>query len=37
MAPLELSDRIELEPAPELSVEGFSGDTVVRAALEALE
>ncbi len=33
---LGLVDRIELEPAPHLSVEGFALDTLVRAALEAL-
>jgi 4-diphosphocytidyl-2-C-methyl-D-erythritol kinase len=31
---LEFADRIELEPAPELRVEGFEGDTLVRRALE---
>ena len=36
MAPLELADRIELAPAGTLAVEGFSGDTLVRAALERL-
>jgi 4-diphosphocytidyl-2-C-methyl-D-erythritol kinase len=33
---LDLADTIELEPAPELAVEGFDGDTIVRTALEAL-
>ncbi|GIU94303.1 MAG: 4-diphosphocytidyl-2-C-methyl-D-erythritol kinase [Gaiellaceae bacterium] len=33
---LELADRIELEPAPALSVEGFPEDTLVRDALAAL-
>lgn len=36
MAPLELADRIELQPADELSVAGFEQDTLVRAALESL-
>jgi 4-diphosphocytidyl-2-C-methyl-D-erythritol kinase len=36
MAPLELADDIRVEPAPELTVEGFAGDTLVRGALEAL-
>jgi 4-diphosphocytidyl-2-C-methyl-D-erythritol kinase len=36
MAPLELADRIELEPAEELAVKGFDDDTLVHAALEAL-
>jgi 4-diphosphocytidyl-2-C-methyl-D-erythritol kinase len=31
-----IADRLELEPAPELRVEGFAADTLVRAALEAL-
>jgi 4-diphosphocytidyl-2-C-methyl-D-erythritol kinase len=31
-----LVDRVALEPAPELRVEGFEGDTLVTAALEAL-
>jgi 4-diphosphocytidyl-2-C-methyl-D-erythritol kinase len=31
-----IADRIQLDPAPVLSVEGFAGDTLVRAALEAL-
>jgi 4-diphosphocytidyl-2-C-methyl-D-erythritol kinase len=31
-----LADRIVLEPAPALRVEGFEGDTLVTAALEAL-
>jgi 4-diphosphocytidyl-2-C-methyl-D-erythritol kinase len=33
---ITLADRIRLEPSPELSVEGFADDTIVRAALEAL-
>ena len=33
---IDLADRIELEPAPALAVEGFAGDTIVRAALFAL-
>jgi 4-diphosphocytidyl-2-C-methyl-D-erythritol kinase len=33
---LGLVDRIELEPAAGLAVEGFAGDTLVRGALEAL-
>jgi 4-diphosphocytidyl-2-C-methyl-D-erythritol kinase len=33
---LELHDVVELEPAEELVVEGFSSDTLVRAALAAL-
>lgn len=33
---IDLVDRIELAPAPALSVEGFAGDTLVRGALEAL-
>jgi 4-diphosphocytidyl-2-C-methyl-D-erythritol kinase len=36
MAPLELADRIELEPADATVVEGFAEDTLVRAALDAL-
>jgi 4-diphosphocytidyl-2-C-methyl-D-erythritol kinase len=36
LAPLELADQIELEPAGEFSVEGYSGDTIVRDALETL-
>ena len=31
-----LADRLELEPATELTVEGFSDDTIVRASLAAL-
>jgi 4-diphosphocytidyl-2-C-methyl-D-erythritol kinase len=31
-----IADRIELEPAPALLVEGFDADTLVRGALEAL-
>jgi 4-diphosphocytidyl-2-C-methyl-D-erythritol kinase len=33
---VELADEIELEPADELTVEGFAEDTLVRAALESL-
>ena len=33
---IDLHDDVELEPANELAVEGFAGDTLVRAALEAL-
>jgi len=33
---LGIADRIELEPAPALQVEGFPGDTLVRGALEAV-
>ena len=33
---IDLVDRIELEEAPELSVEGFAGDTLVRDALREL-
>jgi 4-diphosphocytidyl-2-C-methyl-D-erythritol kinase len=33
---LGIADRLELDPAAELSVEGFPGDTLVRGALEAL-
>jgi 4-diphosphocytidyl-2-C-methyl-D-erythritol kinase len=33
---IDLHDDIELEPASELAVEGFAGDTLVRASLEAL-
>lgn len=33
---IDLCDRLELEPAPSLSVEGFRGDTLVRRALEAV-
>lgn len=33
---LGIADRIELEPAPVLSVEGFPADTLVRGALTAL-
>jgi 4-diphosphocytidyl-2-C-methyl-D-erythritol kinase len=36
MAPLELADRIELELAGELRVDGFEEDTLVRSALDAL-
>jgi 4-diphosphocytidyl-2-C-methyl-D-erythritol kinase len=33
---LAIADRLELEPAPALLVEGFDADTIVRGALEAL-
>lgn len=33
---IALADRIELEPAPALQVDGFATDTIVRLALEAL-
>jgi 4-diphosphocytidyl-2-C-methyl-D-erythritol kinase len=33
---IDLHDDVELEPANALAVEGFGGDTLVRAALEAL-
>ena len=33
---IELADRIELEPAEQLRVDGFDGDTLVRGALERL-
>ena len=33
---LALSDRVELEPAPQLRVDGFADDTLVRDALAAL-
>lgn len=33
---LGLVDRIEIEPAPALRIDGFAGDTLVRDALEAL-
>jgi 4-diphosphocytidyl-2-C-methyl-D-erythritol kinase len=33
---IDLGDRVALEPAPELAVGGFAGDTLVRAALERL-
>ena len=33
---IDLHDDVELEPADTLAVEGFAGDTLVRAALEAL-
>ena len=33
---IELADRIELEPADQLRVDGFDGDTLVRRALERL-
>lgn len=36
MAPLELADGIDLEPAEALSVDGYAGDTLVRGALLAL-
>ena len=33
---IDLADRIAIEPATNLAVEGFPGDTLVRSALEAL-
>ena len=33
---LDLADRVEVEPAPRLRIEGFPDDTLVRGALEAL-
>jgi 4-diphosphocytidyl-2-C-methyl-D-erythritol kinase len=33
---IDLADRIELEAAPRLQVDGFAGDTLVRGALESL-
>ena len=33
---IALADRIELEPAPALEIEGFAEDTIVRSILEAL-
>jgi len=33
---IDLCDTLELEPAGELAVEGFDGDTIVRATLEAI-
>jgi 4-diphosphocytidyl-2-C-methyl-D-erythritol kinase len=36
MAPLELADDVELNPADALSVDGYAGDTLVRGALLAL-
>jgi 4-diphosphocytidyl-2-C-methyl-D-erythritol kinase len=33
---IDVVDRISLEPAPRLTVEGFAGDTIVRRALELL-
>ena len=33
---IALADRIELEPAPALEIEGFAADTIVRSTLEAL-
>jgi 4-diphosphocytidyl-2-C-methyl-D-erythritol kinase len=33
---IDLADRVELAPAPELRVEGFAEDTLVRRALEAV-
>jgi 4-diphosphocytidyl-2-C-methyl-D-erythritol kinase len=36
MAPLDLTDRIELDLAGEVRVEGFDDDTLVHSALEAL-
>ena len=34
---LDLGDRIEVEPADETTIDGFAEDTIVRAALDALE
>jgi 4-diphosphocytidyl-2-C-methyl-D-erythritol kinase len=34
---VDLGDRIEVEPAEETTVDGFAGDTLVRAAVDALE
>jgi 4-diphosphocytidyl-2-C-methyl-D-erythritol kinase len=34
---VDLGDRIAVEPAEQTTVEGFAGDTIVRAALAALE
>ena len=33
---IDLADRIEVEPAPDLRVTGFDGDTLVRRALETI-
>jgi 4-diphosphocytidyl-2-C-methyl-D-erythritol kinase len=33
---LDLADRVSIEPAPRLRVDGFAADTLVRGALEAL-
>ena len=33
---IDLADRVAVEPAPRLRVEGFPEDTLVRSALEAL-
>ena len=33
---IDLADRVSIEPAAELRVEGFAGDTLVRSALERL-
>ena len=33
---IDLGDRVALSPAPQLTVEGYSGDTLVRQALEGL-
>jgi len=33
---LDLADRVAIEPAPRLRVQGFAADTLVRSALEAL-
>jgi 4-diphosphocytidyl-2-C-methyl-D-erythritol kinase len=33
---IDLTDRVSVEPAPRLAVEGFAGDTLVRGALTAL-
>lgn len=34
---VELADRVEVEPSDETTVTGFDGDTIVRAALDALD
>lgn len=36
MQRIDLGDRLDLEPSQTLAVEGFAGDTIIRAALEAL-
>src|SRR3954463_12440392 len=33
---VDLTDRVQVEPAPALTVRGFPEDTIVRAALESL-
>ena len=33
---IDLGDRVAIEPAPALAVDGFAGDTLVRGALDAL-